>query len=345
MPPWKADDRHSKLKNYNSLTDEQREAIKNWVTNGMPQGKEEGIPVEKTVSKSHTVGHADLVLSMKQSFTIRDNFTATAQVFVLPVDLAKDQLISAIEFVPGNKKIVKSCTVSIDTGQTGLRYDSNDLGYGYRSLTGIGFIPYQYNWFQWSADDPPGVQLLTVPKKIPAGSRLLLHISYTASITNQQDSSCIKFQFAETGTGQRVVSSDILFDTSHITNGPFVINKGEKKKFFSVNRLSKTAEIHSIMPMGQNALSGWEIYGEDSLTGRRIELLKIPYWDAHWKKKYVLEKPVQFSAGSKIYGIAYYNNSDDNPNLIILPPKKIQYGEGQRDELFVVQFDVVYKER
>jgi len=98
------------------------------------------------------------------------------------------------------------------------------------------------------------------------------------------------------------------------------------------------------MPMGQFALSSWEIYAIDSLTGNRFNILRIPHWDAHWKKKYTLETPVSLSAGSKVFGIAYYNNADDNPNLIILPPKKIKYGEGQRDELFIVQFDFIDEE-
>ena len=120
-----------------------------------------------------------------------------------------------------------------------------------------------------------------------------------------------------------------------------MVNKGEKRTFYAETKLARACEIYSLMPMGQFALSSWEIYAVDSLTERRIELLKIPHWDAHWKKKYELQNPVRLSAGSRIIGIAYYNNSADNPNLIILPPKKINYGEGQRDELFLVQFDLV----
>ena len=110
-----------------------------------------------------------------------------------------------------------------------------------------------------------------------------------------------------------------------------------------MHQTKQPVEIHGIMPMGQTALGSWDIYAVDSSTNQRYNLLRIPYWDAHWKKKYLLETPVQLSAGSKIFGVAYYNNTDGNNNLLILPPKKINYGEGQRDELFVVQFDVVYK--
>ncbi|MCY7293380.1 MAG: hypothetical protein LH615_14470 [Ferruginibacter sp.] len=95
------------------------------------------------------------------------------------------------------------------------------------------------------------------------------------------------------------------------------------------------------MPQGQYACYSWEIYAIDSTSGTRINILKIPKGDAHWKKKYDLGVPIKLSAGSKIFGIAYYNNSEENNNLIILPPKKIKNGEATRDELFLVQYDFV----
>jgi hypothetical protein len=341
MPPWKGDAGYSHLKNYNTLNEDEIATIKNWIKNEMPLGKQDGKPVISPVKINKPTIKPDLVLAMENSFTVAGNYTSTSRVFVIPTNLNSDEIVEAIEFVPGNRKIIKSCTVSIDTGQTGTLYDNNDLTYGYSSLTGLGFIPYQYNWYQWTADESADFTTLTVAKKIPAGSKLLLHITYVATTTTQKDSSLIKFRFLKNAEKARLVSSAILFDTTHLTNGPFVINKGEKRKFYTTAHINKAIEIHSVMPMGQNALSSWEIYAIDSVTGKRFNILKIPYWDAHWKKKYILETPVYLSAGSKIFGIAYYNNSDDNPNLIILPPKKIKYGEGQRDELFIVQFDIV----
>ena len=344
MPPWKADQQYSHLKNYNALTADEIAAIKNWVKTGMPEGNLPALSKEVPSKPFKEDGVPDTLLAMEKSFEVTGNYKERSQVFVIPTGFKKDEIIESIEFVPGNKKLVKSCTISIDTGQTGTRYDSNDLNYGYSSLTGLGFIPYQYNWYQWTADEQAGPYVLPVAKKIPADSKLLLHITYVATPNTQKDSSYVKFRFLKNNTDNyKLISSEILFDTTHLTNGPFVVNKDEKRKFYATAYIKNAIEIHSVMPMGQYALSSWEIYAIDSLTGRRFDILKIPHWDAHWKKKYDLQNPVHLSAGSKIFGIAYYNNSDDNPNLIILPPKRIKYGEGQREELFIVQFDIVDK--
>ena len=341
MPPSKADEKFSQLKNHNILTEVELAAIKNWVSNGMPEGK---MPAETTTSPTKETGISkpDIVIAMEKSFTIPGDYKERSQVFVIPTKLKKDEFINAIEFVPGNTKVVKSCNISIDTGQTATRYDTNDLNYGYSSLAGVSFIPYQYNWYQWTAGEQAVFYPLPYARSIPAGSKFLLHITYTASTSVQKDSSYVKFRFVKKDSTIKLIRSEVLLDTTHITNGPFVINVGDKRKFYAVHQTKKPMEIHSVMPMGQAALSSWEIYAVDSLTGQRSNLVKIPHWDAHWKKKYTLETPVQLSAGSKIFGVAYYNNSDDNTNLTVLPPKKIKYGEGQRDELFVVQFDFVY---
>lgn len=346
MPPWKADAGYSHLKNYNSLSENEITAIKNWVNNGMPEGKSQVQSKQISLDRPEAVVVPVVTLAMENSFTIQGDYKETSQVFVIPSGFDKDKIIDAIEFVPGNRKIVKSCSVSLDTGQTGNQYDRNDLDYGYTSLAGLGFIPYQYNWYQWTADAQPGFYMLPAPKKIPAGSKLLLHITYVATKNIQADSSYVKLRLQQNHTGpDNFIRSEILFDTTHITNGPFTVNQNEKRKFYATAQIKKGIEIHSVMPMGQYSLSSWEIYAIDSLTGIQHEIVRIPHWDAHWKKKYILEKPVQLSPGSKVFGIAYYNNSPDNPNLIILPAKKIKYGEGQRDELFIVQFDIVDRQK
>ncbi len=341
MPPWKADAGYSHLKDYNNLTKEEIELIKAWVNAGVEEGKD--IPgVNKTASvKEKLFPTPDMVIAMKESYLLAGDYTETAQVFVIPSNLEEEKYIDAIEFVPGNKKIVKSCTVSIDTGNTGALYDSYDLNYGYLSLNGLAFIPCQYNWYQWTADEGASFYTFPYAKKIPAGSNLLLHISYAASTTIQKDSSILKLHFAAKTDSLKTICSQILFDTTNITNGPFVINVGDKRKFFAEHTIDKPVKIYSVMPMGQHACSSWEIYAIDHVTGQRINILKIPHWDAHWKKKYYPDIPIRLSAGSTIFGVAYYNNGDDNTDLIILPPKKIKNGEGQRDELFVVGYDLV----
>jgi hypothetical protein len=341
MPPWKADNGFSHLKNVNYLNENEITLIRNWVSNGMEEGVLAKNVKQKITSAATSIQKPDIVFAMKESFVQAADYTDRAQVFVIPTNFKEDMFIEELEFVPGNKKIVKSCSISIDTGGIGMRYDSNDLNYGYSSFASVGFVPNQYIWYQWTAD--MGTAFFEKPyiKKIPAGSKILFHITYAASNTLEKDVSYLKCKSNNNNAGLKLIQSCILFSEKDINNGPFVIDVDEKKKFFATTQIHKPIEIISVMPQGQYACYSWEIYAIDSISGVRINMLKIPKWDAHWKKKYDLALPIKLSAGSKIFGIAYYNNSEENNNLIILPPKKIKNGEATRDELFLVQYDFV----
>ncbi len=344
MPPWKADHGFSNLKNFNYLNENEIALIKNWVSNGM----EEGIVVknvkQKITTQNTSIQKPDIVFAMKEAFLQAADYTDRTQVFVIPANINEDVYVEELEFVPGNKKIVKACSISIDTGAIGMKYDSNDLKYGYSSFASVGFIPHQYIWYQWTADMTATFFEKPYIKNIPAGSKILFHITYAASNTPEKDLSYLKCKITNNNGGLKLIHSSILFTGNDITNGPFVIDVDEKKKFFATTKIDKPIEIISVMPQGQYACYSWEIYAIDSASGKRINILKIPKWDAHWKKKYDMAVPVKLSAGSKVFGIAYYNNAEENNNLIILPPKKIKNGEATRDELFLVQYDFVNME-
>ncbi len=341
MPPWKADHSFSNLKNINYLDENKIALIKNWVSNGMEEGVLVKNTKQKIVTASRGIQKPDIVFAMKETFVQAADYTDRTQVFVIPSNLKEDLYIEGLEFVAGNKKIVKACSISIDTGTTGMRYDSNDLKYGYSSFASVGFVPQQYIWYQWTAD--MGTTIFEKPyiKKIPAGSKILFHISYVASNTIEKDLSYLKCKTTNKIAGLKTILSSMLFTEKDITNNPFVIDVDEKKKFFATTTIDKPIEIISVMPQGQYACYSWEIYAIDNVSGLKMNILKIPKWDAHWKKKYDMAVPIKLSVGSKIFGIAYYNNSEENNNLIILPPKKIKNGEATRDELFLVQYDIV----
>jgi hypothetical protein len=341
MPPWKADHGFSNLKNFNYLSESEMALIKDWVGNGMEEGNILKEIKQKKMRATISIQKPDVVFEMKEAFVQTADYTDRTQVFVIPSNFTEDIYLEGLEFVPGNKKIVKACSISIDTGTTGTRYDSNDLKYGYSSFASVGFVPHQYIWYQWTSD--MGATFFEKPyiKKIPVGSKILFHITYAASNTLEKDVSYLKCKTTKNTAGAKLIHSSILFASTHITNGPFVIDVDEKKKFFATTTINRPIEIISVMPQGQYACYSWEIYAIDSISGSRINILKIPKWDAHWKKKYDMALPIKLSAGSKIFGTAFYNNSEENNNLIILPPKKIKNGEASRDELFLVQYDVI----
>ena len=255
MPPWKADLHYSEIKNVSKLTANEISLIRQWVENKLPEGKK--IPSKNVPPKM--LDKYDYVFTMQQTYTHQGGYLEESRVFVIPINLEKDISVDALEFVPFDKKLISSCTISIDTSSTSTRFDSYDLHYGYGTLSGLSFIPYQYNWYQWTSDKDVEYLKNGYVKNIPAHCRILFHVNYLPTHVSQKDSSYLKVRILKNNIVQKVIQSDFKIDISNLSAQAFSINKYEKKEFIASTTLKKPIEIHSIMPQGQLICKSWEI--------------------------------------------------------------------------------------
>ena len=88
---------------------------------------------------------------MDEAFEQFGIFMDQYQVFVLPTHLEDDQWIEGIQFVPGNKKIVRHASISVEPSDQFDDYlTAGILRPGYYSFGGLGKIPDQPFWYTWS---------------------------------------------------------------------------------------------------------------------------------------------------------------------------------------------------
>jgi hypothetical protein len=145
--------------------------------------------------------------------------------------------------------------------------------------------------------------------------------------------------FTQNKPETKVIESSFFFNEADIKNGPFEIKRDSKKRFYAEKKIQHPLTVIALTPQAHFSCQQWDIYAIDSISGQRFELLHIPRWDTHWREKYMLNQPVTLSAGSVIYATVFYNNSEENSNLINLPSQKITSGKGSRNELFFISFD------
>lgn len=344
MPPYRAELGNNMYKSHQPISSDEIEKIKSWVNSGSKKG-EENIEVQQISKTSGTsIKYPALIFGVKQPFVQKGDLIERTQVFVIPIQLNNDVYIDSIEFVPGNKKIVQSCFVSIDTGMQSLRYDDNDINSGFSSFVVPGFYPYAYNWYYWHPAYTTDCYASLYLKRLPAKCNILLQVNYKAVAMAASDSSYIKFSVKLLKTENKIIHSELFFTDRDLINGPLVIEKDEKKKLYAKKKIDKEVVVTSVAALSHYSCQNWEIYAVDSVSGNRVELLNIPRWDVHWRAKYVLQEPVKLSPGTVIYANAFYNNSEENSNLITLPPQKITGGQGSRNELFMVTMDLANSE-
>lgn len=339
MPPFNADNGSVSFKSRNTLSAAEIERIKKWVDGGSKRGIDTLEPIQTKYESIH-IQNPDVSFGVSHPYTQKGDQLERTQVFVIPINLKKDLYVDSIEFVPGNKKIVQNCFISIDTSQLSAQYDKNDPQSGYSSFVVPGFYPFAYNWYYWQPRSPIETYTTRLIKKIPANCRIMLQINYKAISNAESDSSSVKFTIKPDSLVQNVIQSQLFLNESDINNPPFIIEKNEKKRFYARKKITNDILIHSVTPLAHFSCQQWEIYAIDKNTARRINIVNIPKWDVHWREKYIFSNPIKLSAGTEVHAIGYYNNSDENQNLVTLPVQKLKSGLGTKNELFSVCFDV-----
>src|SRR6185369_14857662 len=105
MPPWPADPSYSHFLRERVLTDEQITLIKNWVVNGAPAGDPSKLPPQPQFPPS-SFGKPDLVVKMREPLRIPGDNKDRFMVIKIPYEIPEERFVRAIEFVPGNRKLI-----------------------------------------------------------------------------------------------------------------------------------------------------------------------------------------------------------------------------------------------
>ncbi len=77
---------------------------------------------------------------MQEPFTVPANGPDLLQNFVLPIKIPEDKLVAAVEFHPGNKRVVHHAVYS-STTKGARKLDASTPEPGYSNFGGPGFLP------------------------------------------------------------------------------------------------------------------------------------------------------------------------------------------------------------
>lgn len=333
MPPWKATG--SNLKITPKLTNEEKKLIDQWIQAGFVLGS---IDTSVQLENLPDVIDYNIALEVKQPYTHKGDGRPAQRVYVIETDFIKDQYVDAIAFVSGAPSVVSSCTVSIDTSQRSTVLDAKDPKSGYANFASVGFEPLALGWYHWSPDTEPLI-LENIGKKLPAGAKILLHVSYLPTNESIKDSPKLLLKTREWLDDQELLTHTLINPTA--VSKSFVIPKGRTKIIYGKYEALEQIELYGVMPLGQNTCFSWSIYALDTMTLDRLPILEIPEWEFQWRRKYEFLKPIVIPKGHIIISEATYLNNEENENLTIFPTQPVKRGEGKKDEMFGVVFDYV----
>ena len=334
MPPFPADREFQHYANERGLSDTEISTIQAWVNGGMEEGKKKKGRKENEGMPPAEGRTPDLVLQIKP-YAIYGDGREDFRYFHVPMNLQEDIWVEAIEFVPGNRKLVHHSRLMVDStgtmaGIDGISEDDPHLRDFQRPPLADEF------WSGWV----PGNDRVTFPagaaKRIRAGSDLILNIHYAPSAKAEEDRSEVRLYFAKAPV-ERVVKTLSLTE-NNISNQPFQLPANTRPAFYmNYGPLPDTIRLLSVLPhmhrLGQS-VKAFAITPD----GDAINLISIPSWDYNGQLTYFFRDMLVLPKGSTIIAEAHYDNTEQNPLNPNRPVKAVGYGWNSTDEMMNLVF-------
>ncbi len=324
MPPWMPSDACGEFEGDRRLTPRQIALLRKWSETDHVFGKEQDSPPSPTFVSGWRLGEPDVVLEMAEDFNIPADGPDIFQNFVIPHELSDSKLVAAIDFVPGNRRVVHHNLMFLDSRGVARKKDQKTPEYGYPSFGGPGFTP-SGGLGGWSAGKTPKRLANGLGRFWAKGSDVVMQIHYHPTGKPEKDRSKVGIYFVKE---PRSIAADIW--TAAYSHD---IPPGEKNYSISASyTMSHDVDLLGIVP--HMHLLGRTVRATASLPdGTEKLLIDIPRWDFNWQDDYRFVRPLKLPVGTKIDVTAVYDNSEENPSNPSSPPQRVVWGEETQDEM------------
>jgi Copper type II ascorbate-dependent monooxygenase, C-terminal domain len=353
MPPWPADPSYSHFLGERVLKDDEIRMIQSWVTAGTPVGDPAKLPPQPQFPKS-AYGKPDLVVKMREPMRISGDNTDRFMVIKIPYEIPKAAFVRAIEFVPGNRKLIHHMNGHI------VQYDDKkrdpDQGPFIVNRDSVKTLEDSYNAIHLLNDDgsyptltrsvanylPGGVSPAGYPEGIGGwtlnkrGAFLMRDIHYGPSPVDTEDQSYFNVFFTDKPPVRPTMEMQLgTLGISEIIP-PLIIPPNVVKTFTTKTVVDQDISVLTINPHMHLLGQSFEAFAATP-EGRTIPLIKISKWNFRWQYFYTFPKMVKIPKGSTIAAIGVYDNTAQNPNNPFSPPREVIGTNGSMrvtDEMF-----------
>ena len=317
MPPWHADPKHGHFVNDRSLSEDEKQAIYQWVADGAPQGDPADLPEPREfVSGWQLPQTPEAIYSIQdEPFQVQAEGEIAYQWFEIDLGFEEDKWVSAMEILPGNRAVVHHILAFVrEAGDNGP----------YRADRGFfsGYVP--------------GLRAKPLPhgtaKLLPAGAKLAFQVHYTPIGSVQYDQSKIGLVFANfQDVTRRAISTSAM-------NTRFRIPPHDDNHRVEARTRGVPWDFRLLSMSPHMHLRGKSFhYDAVRPDGATEVLLDIPRYDFNWQTEYRYAEGIDFPAGSSIQAVGHFDNSAANLNNPD-PEDTVTWGDQTWDEMMIGYF-------
>jgi mono/diheme cytochrome c family protein len=311
MPPWHADPQHGEWANDRRMSQSEIDTIVKWVDAGAKEGDPKDLPPAPKFAEGWQIGEPDQIFYMPEEYTVPADGSVPYIYFTVPTNFTEDKYITALEARAGDLSVVHHIVIYVREPAGGPRPKRQDIGTGLLGALSPGMTPFMAK---------PGTA-----KLIRAGSNLVFQMHYTPSGKVTKDRSMVGLKFSKAPVEQ-VITTTAAYDM-RFAIPPHASNFEVR----AVSVIDEDTEIVSFSPhmhLRGKSFTYRAIYPD----GRTEVLLSVPNYDFNWQVYYYPKKPLRVPKGTRIEGIAHFDNSTKNA-LNPDPNREVRFGEQTWEEM------------
>jgi hypothetical protein len=338
MPPWHAEPADVNYRDERRLADPQIALIREWVKQGMPEGDKAKAAKLPDFPTGWQLGQPDLVVKLPKPYRIPASGADIYRDFVIPVGLAEDKWIRAIEVRPTAPKVVHHMLYYGDPSGSLRQADGAS---GLPGFAGLGLPRGTVSLGTWAAGTQPHFLPEGVARPFPKGSDLVIQEHFHPIGKEESEQTVVGIYFAKTAPERRMLNVQLpadfgLFagvdipagDKAYTVRDSFTLPVDVEGFGVSAHAhyLGKSMKLTATLP-----------------TGEVKTLLWIKDWDFNWQDGYILSDFITLPKGTRLDGEVVWDNSATNPRNPAATPVRVAWGEQSREEMGSVTLEMVPK--
>jgi hypothetical protein len=333
MPPWKSVPGHGTFVGERRLSNEQLALIDQWVRSGQVEGNQADLPPTPKFPEGWILGQPDLIITMPQAYEIPAEGADIYRNFVIPAEQLEGRYIKAIEFHPGNRRVVHHAVLASDPIRGARTLDAEDPGPGFTRFNVPGqLLPGGLAIWVPGIDPPALPSGFSMPW--PKGADFIVQLHLHPSGKPETEQSSIGFYFTDERPQRSMIDLVLIQKKIDIPPG--------QSDYRTTDELTLPADMRVYGVFPHMHLLGKEVkVTAIAPDGSQRTLLWIDDWDFNWQNLYQFAEPVLLTAGTKVRMQCVHDNSANNPSNPSNPPRRITWGEQTTDEMSVVILQLV----
>jgi mono/diheme cytochrome c family protein len=326
MPPWFADPAYGHFSNNKALSDADIKTLVAWADSGTLEGNPKDAPAPRVFHEGWNI-KPDMVIEMPLDVPLPATGTINYKSILVKANFTEDRWVVAAEMRPGNTAAVHHMRAIVRPPNSawmkdavpGVAYEAGDPEIG-RQAADSDLLG-KFNPGLGAQD----FSEYESAKFVPKGSDVVFSMHYTATGKPGTDRSKVGLVFAKAPPKVRYFVSD------GPTGSNLAIPAGaENAQVVSEMTAQEDTKLVYLQP--HMHLRGKDYEVRLMFPDGKAETIFKSKWDFNWQLGYDLEKPIDIPKGTRIVGIAHYDNSANNkfnPD----PTKVIIWGNQNWDEM------------